>query len=43
MSRWIKQGITGPFGSIKQSDTGRKETINEMIDFVQVKNVNVQL
>jgi betaine-aldehyde dehydrogenase len=44
---WVNQAgghyWGAPFGGFKQSGTGREEAIDELLDFTQVKNVNVQL
>lgn len=44
---WVNQAgghyWGAPFGGFKQSGIGREEATDEMLDFTQIKNVNVQL
>ena len=44
---WVNQAgghyWGAPFGGFKQSGIGREEAMNELLDFTQIKNVNVQL
>lgn len=44
---WINHAgphfLGAPFGGVKQSGIGREESIDELLDFTQVKNVNVRL
>jgi betaine-aldehyde dehydrogenase len=35
--------LGAPFGGYKQSGFGRDECIEELLDFTQIKNVNVSL
>lgn len=32
-----------PFGGYKQSGVGREESFDELLEFTQIKNVNVKL
>jgi len=44
---WINNAsmhfLGAPFGGYKQSGIGREESIDELFEFTQTKNVNVRL
>ena len=44
---WINHAsqhfLGAPFGGVKQSGIGREESVEELFEFTQVKNVNVNL